>query len=68
MPSLLSDDREGKIIENIDFKYLSNRASPMGNPVHTAHLDTRMPRNKKLKSDIWSHGKSRNVHRRSFYR
>ena len=30
---LLSDEKEGQIIENIDFKYLSYRASFMGNPV-----------------------------------
>ena len=30
---LLSDEKEGQIIENIDFKYLSNRASFMANPV-----------------------------------
>ena len=32
--NLLSYDREGKIIENIDFKYLSKRASFMRNPVY----------------------------------
>ena len=35
---LLSDEKEGNIIENIDFKYLSNRASFMGNPVHSNQL------------------------------
>ena len=30
---LLSDEKEGQIIENIDFKYLRNRASFVGNPV-----------------------------------
>ena len=35
IPDLLSDDREGKRIENIDFKWSSNRASFMGNPVLT---------------------------------
>ena len=30
---LLSDEKEGKIKENIDFSYFSNRASFMGNPV-----------------------------------
>ena len=29
----LSDEKEGKIIENIDFSYFSNRASFMGNHV-----------------------------------
>ena len=29
----LSDDREGEIIENVDFKYSSNLASLTGNPV-----------------------------------
>ena len=33
IPDLLSDERKGRIIENIDFKYLSNRASFMGNTV-----------------------------------
>ena len=34
MPDLYSiDDWEGKIIENIDLKYLSNRASFRGSPV-----------------------------------
>ena len=28
-----SDDEECKIVENIDYKYFSNRASFMGNPV-----------------------------------
>ena len=32
--NLRSDEREGQIIENIDFKYLSNRASFIGNPVY----------------------------------
>ena len=31
---LLSDEKEVKIIENIDFKYFSNRASFIGNPVY----------------------------------
>ena len=31
---LLGADKEGKIIEYIEFKYFSNRASFMGNPVH----------------------------------
>ena len=35
IPDQLSDYNEGKIKENIDFKYFSNRASFMGNPVHT---------------------------------
>ena len=35
---LLSDEKEGNIIENIDFKYLSNRASFMGNPVNSNQL------------------------------
>ena len=35
IPDLLSDDREGKIIENIDFEYLSNRASFMVHMYHT---------------------------------
>ena len=30
---LLSDKKEGKIKENIDLKYLTNRASFLGNPV-----------------------------------
>ena len=30
---LLSDDKKGKIIQNIDFYYFSNRASFLGNPV-----------------------------------
>ena len=29
----LSDEKEGKIIENIDFSYFSNRESFMGNHV-----------------------------------
>ena len=33
IPNLLIDDRKGKIIENINLKYLSNPASLMGNPV-----------------------------------
>ena len=33
MPNLPSDNREGKILENIDIKYFSYRASFMGNPV-----------------------------------
>ena len=33
MPDLLSDDRKGKIIENIDSKYLRNRASFLRKPV-----------------------------------
>ena len=33
IPDLLSDEKKGKIIENIDFLYFSNRASFMGNPV-----------------------------------
>ena len=32
IPDLLSVDEEGKLMENIDFKYFSNRASCMGNP------------------------------------
>ena len=31
IPDLLSDEKEGKIVEN--FSYLSNRATFMGNPV-----------------------------------
>ena len=31
-PDLISNEKEGKIIEDIDFSYLSNRASFMGNP------------------------------------
>ena len=31
--NLLSNDNEGKIMKNIEFWYLSNRASFMGNPV-----------------------------------
>ena len=31
IPDLLSYDKEGKIIENIDFEYFCNRASFMGN-------------------------------------
>ena len=31
--NLLSDDKEGQIIKNIDFLYFSSRASFMGNPV-----------------------------------
>ena len=34
IPDLLSDGKECKIIENIDFEYFSNRASFMGNSVH----------------------------------
>ena len=30
---LLSDENEGKIKDNIDFSYFSNRVSFMGNPV-----------------------------------
>ena len=33
IPDQLRDDREGEIMENVDFKYSSNRASFMGNPV-----------------------------------
>ena len=33
IPDLLSDEKDGKIMENIDFSYFSNRASFMGNPV-----------------------------------
>ena len=33
IPEPLSDDQECKIIENIDLKYFSNRASFLGNPV-----------------------------------
>ena len=33
IPGLLSDLAESKILENIDFKYFSNRASFKGNPV-----------------------------------
>ena len=33
IPDQLSDDREGEMMENVDFKYSSNRASFMGNPV-----------------------------------
>ena len=33
IPDLLSDEKESKIMENIDFSYFSNRASFMGNPV-----------------------------------
>ena len=33
IPDHLSDERKGRIIENIDFKDLSNRASFMGNTV-----------------------------------
>ena len=33
IPNVFSDDNEGKIIENIDYKYFNNRASFMGNPV-----------------------------------
>ena len=33
VPDPLSDDNDGKIIGNIDFKYLNNRASFMGYPV-----------------------------------
>ena len=33
IPDLLSDEKEWKIMENIDFTYFSNRASFMRNPV-----------------------------------
>ena len=33
IPDLLSDERKGRILENIDLKDLSNRASFMGNTV-----------------------------------
>ena len=33
IPDQLRDDREGEIMENVDFKYSSNRATLMGNPV-----------------------------------
>ena len=33
--NLLCNDNEGKINENINFDYFSNRASLMGNPVPT---------------------------------
>ena len=33
IPNLLSDVRERKIVQIIDFSYFSNRASFMGNPV-----------------------------------
>ena len=33
IPDILSDDKEGKITENIEYKYFSNRASFLGNPV-----------------------------------
>ena len=32
IPDLLSDDKEGKIMRNIDFLYFSKRASFQGNP------------------------------------
>ena len=38
IPDQLSDDREGEIIENVDFKYSSNGASFMGNPVPACPL------------------------------
>ena len=31
-PNLISNEKEGKIIEDIDSSYLSNRASFIGNP------------------------------------
>ena len=34
IPALRSKDREGKIMENIDFEYLSSWASFMGDPVY----------------------------------
>ena len=34
IPFLLSDNKEGKIKENADFKYFRNRASFMENPVY----------------------------------
>ena len=33
IPDLLSDAKDGRKMENIDFSYFSNRASFMGNPV-----------------------------------
>ena len=34
IPDLLSDEKEGKLMENNDFSYLRYRASFMGNPVY----------------------------------
>ena len=38
IPNLLSDDREDKIIENIDFIYFSNQASFIGNPAYFVNM------------------------------
>ena len=34
IPDLLSDDKEGKIMRNSDFRYFSNRASSLGKPLN----------------------------------
>ena len=34
IPDLLSDEKDGKIMENINFSHFSNRSSFMGNPVY----------------------------------
>ena len=39
IPDQLSDDREGNIIQNIDFSYFSNGASFMGHPVDPEKTD-----------------------------
>ena len=43
MPDLLSDDREGKIIEISTLNYLSNRASFWGNPVLAKIATSKLP-------------------------
>ena len=55
VPDLLSDDKEGKIIYNIDFKHFSNRASFLGNPVSICEAS------KYIKYTLCSHHKTKQL-------
>ena len=61
IPNLHSDDGEGKIIENIDFQYFSNRVSFMGNPVSVLscletreHVLTVLSATSETRGDLWT--------------